>query len=125
MSFEFSFPDYLIGKCLCSFNNGCEIKTKKVSLSPKGVVFSDTIPLSWFTSSVFIPWANVQKIVPSDTQPSIDGSVNRHLSSNSNEQTPGVEYRTLQLTDPKKMTISIPWSKKFEDYVQRYELFDI
>ena len=125
MSFELSFPNYLIGKCWCTIDNSYEIKTKKVSLSQKGIVLSDTIPLSWFTSSIFIPWTNVMKIAISDTRSSIDGILNTHLSSHSNNKTSKLEYCTLQLNDPQEMTISIPWSKIFSDYIKSNKLFDI
>lgn len=125
MKFELSFPKYLIGKCRITTKNAYEIKTKKISLSLKGVVFSDTIPLSWLTSSALIPWEKVLKIAISDTAQSIDDKLNTPLSSQKNIQTLDSEYRTLQLNDPQEMTIDLPWSKEFTDYVQSYELFDI
>lgn len=125
MNFELSFPKFLIGKCRCTINNTHEIRKKKVSLSQKGVVFSDTIPLSWFTSSVFIPWEKVLKIDISKTIPSTDGISNTPVSSNFNKQTLDFEYCTLQLNDPIKITIDLPWSKEFTDSVQGKKLFDI
>ncbi len=118
MNFELSFPKFVVGKCRCTTNNSYEIKTQKVSLSREGVVFSDTIPLSWFTSSVLIPWAKVLEIAISDTAPSIDGILDTPLSSKSNKQTSDVEYCTLELNDPQEMTIDLPWSKELTDYVQ-------
>lgn len=118
MNFEFSFPNYLIGKCRCTIKNDYEIRTKKVSLSPKGVVFSDTIPLSWFTSSAFIPWEKIRKIDISNTTPSIEGIPNTPVSSDFKKQTSDAEYCTLRLNDPAEMTIDFPWSKEFTNYVQ-------
>ncbi len=118
MNFELSFPKFVVGKCRCTTNNSYEIKTQKVSLSREGVVFSDTIPLSWFTSSVLIPWAKVLEIAISDTPASID-------DTNLNKQTFDSQYCTLRLNDPQEMTIALPWSKEFIDYVQRNKLFDI
>ena len=125
MNFELSFPKYLIGKCWFIANNACEIRTQKVSLSLKGFVFSDTMPLSWFTSSVLIPWAKVLEITFSDTAPSIDDILNTPLSSKSNKQTFEFEYCKLRLNDPQEMTIDLPWSKEFTDYVLENKLFDI
>jgi hypothetical protein len=125
MNFELSFPKYLIGKCCFITNNAYQIRTQKVSPSLRGVVFSDTIPLSWFTSSALIPWAKVVKIVISDKAPSIDGILNTPLSSKLNKETFDFEYCTLTLNDPQKMTIDLPWSKEFTDYVQGNKLFDI
>jgi len=122
MNFELGFPKYLIGKCWFTANNAHEIRTQKVSLSLKGVVVSDTIPLSWFTSSVLIPWAKVVKIVISDAP---DGILNTSMPSKVNKQPFNFEYCTLELNDPQKMTIDLPWSKEFTDYVQRNKLFDI
>ena len=118
MNFEMSFPKYLIGKCRCTINNTYEIKTKKVSLSQKGVVFSDTIPLGWFTSSLFIPWEKVQKIDISNTPPSVDGKLNTTVSADFNNQTLESEYCTLRLNDPTEMTIDFPWSKEFIIYIK-------
>ena len=125
MNFELSFPKYLIGKCCFNTNNAYQIRTQKVSPSLKGVVFSDTIPLRWFTSSALIPWAKVLKIVISNTVPSIDGILNTPLSSKLNKETFDFEYCTLTLNDPQEMTIDLPWSKEFTDYVQGNKLFDI
>jgi len=125
MNFELSFPKYLIGKCYFTANNAYQIRTQKVSPSLKGIVFSDTIPLSWFTSSALIPWAKVLKIAISDTAPSIDGILKTPLSSKSNKETFDFEYCTLTLDDPQEMTIDLPWSKAFTDYVQGNKLFDI
>ncbi|MCP4723243.1 MAG: hypothetical protein GY860_27635 [Desulfobacteraceae bacterium] len=125
MNFELSFPKYLIGKCCFTTNNAYQIRTQKVSPSLKGVVFSDTIPLSWFTSSALIPWAKVLKIAIPDTAPSIDGILNTPLSSQFNKETFDFEYCTLTLNDPQEMTIDLPWSKEFTDYVQGNKLFDI
>ncbi|MBU8911114.1 MAG: hypothetical protein KOO65_07590 [Desulfobacterales bacterium] len=125
MNFELCFPKYLIGKCWFTTNNAYQIRTQKVSPSSKGVVFSDTIPLSWFTSSALIPWAKVLKITISDTTPSIDAILNTPLSSKLNKETFDFEYCTLTLNDPQEMTIDLPWSKEFTDYVQGNKLFDI
>ncbi len=125
MNFELSFPKFVVGKCRCTTNNAYEIKTQKVSLSREGLVFSDTIPLSWFTSSVLIPWAKVLKIAISDTAPSIDGILDAPLSSKSKKQTDDVEYCTIELNDPQEMAIDLPWLKEFTDYIQRNKLFDI
>jgi hypothetical protein len=125
MNFELSFPKYLIGKCRFSTDNAYQIRTHKVSPSLKGVVFSDTIPLSWFTSSALIPWNKVLKIVFSNRAPSIDGSLNTRLSSKSNKQPVDFEYCKLRLNDPQEMTIDLPWSKEFTDYVTENKLFDI
>ncbi len=125
MNFELSFPEYLIGKCRCTTNNTYEIRTQKVSPSLAGVVFSDRIPLSWFTSSVLIPWAKVLNLTISETAPSIDGLLNTPMPSKSNKETSDSQYCTLQLNDPQEMTIDLPWSKVFTDYVQRNKLFNI
>ena len=125
MNFELSFPISLIGKCWFITNNGYQIRTQKVSPSLQGVVFSDTIPLCWFTSSVLIPWAKVLKIAISNTPPSIDGILNTPLPSKLNKQTFDFEYCSLRLSDPQEMTIDLPWSKEFTDYVQENKLFDI
>ncbi len=125
MNYELSFPKNLIGKCRFTTNDAYEMRMQKVSLSTKGFVFSDTIPLSWFTSSVLIPWEKVLKIVISDTIPSIDGVLNTPLSSKSNKQTLDFDYCTLGLNDPQEMTIDLPWSKEFTDYAQENKLFDI
>jgi len=125
MNFELSFPKYLVGNCWFTTNSAYQIRTQKVSPSLKGVVFSDTIPLSWFTSSALIPWTKVLEIAFSDTTPSIGGMLNTPLSSKLNKQTFEFEYCTLRLNDPQEMTIDLPWSKEFTDYVQRNKLFDI
>ena len=124
MNFELSFPKYLVGKCCFTTNNAYQIRTQKVSPSLKGVVFSDTIPLSWFTSSALIPWAKVLQLAISDTAPSIDGVLNTQLSK-LNKESFDFEYCTLTLNDPQEMTIDLPWSKEFTDYVQENKLFDI
>ena len=123
MNFELSFPQYLIGKCCATTNNAYEIRTKKVALTTKGIVFSDTIPLSWFTSSVFIPWAKVLKIAVLDTPSSIDNKLNAALSSILDKQTADGEYCTLRINDPQEMTIDLPWSEEFTNYVQKKKLF--
>jgi hypothetical protein len=125
MNFELSFPKYLIGKCWFTANNAYEIRTQKVSPSLKGVVFSDTIPLSWFTSSVLLPWEKVLELSISDTTPSIDGISNTPLSFESNKQPFDFGYCTLRVNDPQEMTIVLPWSKEFTDYVQENQIFDI
>ena len=125
MNLELRFPKSLIGKCRFTANDTHEIKTQKVSLSSKGVIFSDTIPLSWFTSSVFIPWEKVLKIEILDTTSPIDGISDTELSSVLNKQPSDIAYCTLKLNDPREMTIDIPWSKEFTDCVQRNTLFDI
>jgi len=125
MQLELNFSEYLIGKCWLTTNNNYEIKTQKVFLSREGVIFSDTIPLSWFTSSVLIPWEKVLKITITDTIPSIDGISNTPWSSNLNKQTFDFEYCSLRLNDPQEITIDLPWSKEFTDYVQAKKLFDI
>lgn len=125
MQLELNFSEYLLGKCRFTANNTYEIKTQKVSLSRDGVVFSDTIPLSWFTSSVLIPWGKVLKITISDKIPSIDGVLNTPWSSNLNKQTVDFEYCSLGLNDPLEITIDLPWSKEFTNYVQTKKLFDI
>jgi len=125
MNFELSFPKYRIAKCWFIADNAYEGRTQKVSPSLKGIVFSDTIPLNWFTSSVLIPWEKVLTIVFSNTAPSIEGILNTQLSSNSNRQTFDFEYCTIGLNDPQEMTIVFPWSKEFTEYVQTNKLFDI
>ncbi len=125
MQLEFNFSEYLVGKCRFITNNTHEIKTQKVSLSNDGIIFSDTIPLSWFTSSVLIPWAKVLKMTISDEIPSIDGVLNTPWSSNLNKQTIDFEYSSLQVNDPLELTIDLPWSKEFTEYVQKKSLFDI
>lgn len=107
MNFEMSFPNYLIGKCCFSTDDVHEIRTQKVSPSLAGLVFSDTIPLSWFTSSVLIPWAMVLNIAKSENQ-SLDGA-----------------YFTIQINDPQDITIDLPWSQAFTKYIQKNKLFDI
>ncbi len=125
MQLEFNFAEYLIGKCRFSTNDTYEIKTQKISLSNDGVVFSDTIPLSRFTSSVLIPWAKVLEMTVTDKMPSIDGVQNTPWSSNLNKQTVDFLYCSLRLNDPVEITIDLPWSKEFTDHVQKKELFDI
>ena len=125
MQLELNFSEYLIGKCVFTAKNTYEIKTQKISLSNDGVVFSDTIPLSWFTSSVLIPWAKVIKITISDKIPSINGVLNTPWSSNLNKQTVDFEYCSLELHDPLEITIDLPWSKECTNYVQTKKLFDI
>lgn len=125
MNFQLSFPEYLIGKCCFSTNKAYQIRTQKVSPSLQGVVFSDTIPLSWFTSSVLIPWVKVLEITISDTTPPIDGMLNTPLASQLYTQTLDFEYCALRLNDPQEMTIDFPWSKEFTDYVKKNKLFDI
>lgn len=125
MKFELCFPKYLIAKCRFTTDNAYELRTQKVSPSLKGIVFSDTIPLSWFTSSVLIPWEKMLKIAISNTAPSIEGILNTPLSSNLNKRSLDFEYCTIQLNDPQEMTIDLPWSKKFTEYVQTNKLFDI
>jgi len=125
MQLELNFSEYLIGKCRFTAKNTYEIKTQKISLSNDGVVFSDTIPLSWFTSSVLIPWAKVIKITISDKIPSINGVLNTPWSSNLNKQTVDFEYCSLELHDPLEITIDLPWSKECTNYVQTKKLFDI
>lgn len=120
MNFELSFPKYLIGKCCFSTHNAYEIKMQKVSPSLKGIVFSDTIPLSWFTSSALIPWEKVLNFVISEATSSKGG-----MFSKLDKQTSDFEYYTLQLNDPQEITIELPWSKEFTDYVQRHKLLDI
>jgi len=124
MTFEMSFPQYLIGKCCVTTNNAYEIRTLKVALTTKGIVFSDTIPLSWFTSSVFIPWAKVLKIAVLDTPSSIDNKLVEALSSKLDKQISDFEYCTLRINDPQEMTIDLPWSEEFTNYVQKKKLFD-
>jgi len=125
MNFELWFPKYLIDKCRFTTNNVYEIRTQKVSLSLKGVVFSDTIPLSWLTSSVLIPWVKILKITITDTAPSIDEILRMPLSNKSDKQTSDFKYCTIDLNDPQEMAIDLPWSKEFTNYVQEYKLFDI
>jgi hypothetical protein len=122
MKFEMSFPKFIVGKCRITANHISEIKTKKISLALKGIVFSDTIPLGWFTSSAFIPWEKVVKISISETAQSIDGNL---MPSQENVPTLDWKHGTLQLNDPQEITIDLPWSKEFTDYVQSYDLFEI
>ena len=117
MNFELSFPEYLIGKCCAATNNAHEIKTKKISLSKQGIIFSDTMPLSWFTSSALIPWTQVLSLTTSETRSLIDGVLNTPSSS--------TEYCILELNDPQDMAIELPWSKEFTDYVQKNKLISI
>lgn len=65
------------------------------------------------------------KIAISETPPSIDGILNTPLPSKLNKQTFDFEYCSLRLIDPQEMTIDLPWSKEFTDYVQENKLFDI
>lgn len=125
MAFELSFPKFLIGKCFFTTNGSYQVRTQKVSPSLKGIVFSDTMPLSWFTSSALIPWAKVQEIAFSDTMPSIDSILNIPLSSKINKKPVDFGYCALTLKDPQEMTIHLPWSKEFTDYLQENKLFDI
>ncbi|WDP86792.1 MAG: hypothetical protein HUN05_18065 [Desulfobacter sp.] len=124
MNFELSFPNYLIGKCGFSAQNAHEIRTQKVSPSIKGMVFSNTIPLSWFTSSVLIPWAQVVSIRLLDPASLADGAETSPFSSELNE--PGLEfgYCMLKIKDPLKITIYLPWSEEFTAYVQKNKLID-
>ena len=125
MQLEFNFAEYLVGKCRFTANDTYEIKTQKISLSNDGVVLSDTIPLSWFTSSVLIPWTKVLGMTITDKMPSIDGVQNTPWSSNLNKQTVDFLYCSLRLNDPFEITIDLPWPKEFTDRVQKKELFDI
>lgn len=125
MRFELSFPTYLIGKCRFSTHTAYQIRTQKVSPSLQGIIFSDTIPLSWFTSSVLIPWNKIMDMTISDTALSIDGISSNPLSSQSNQPPPDFQYCALRLDDPQNMRIDFPWSEKFADYVTRNKLFDV
>jgi len=120
MKFEFGFPKYIIGKCRLTIKDACDIRTKKISLSSKGLVFSDTIPLSWFTSSALIPWGNIIKIDLSDATQS-SGDVLRSPSASENSQLSDYAYGKLELNDPQEMTIDLPWSTEFTDYIQQNE----
>jgi len=124
MNFELSFPLYLIGKCCITTHNVCEIKTQKISPSLKGIVFSDTIPLSWFTSSVLIPWDKVLKIAVSDIPPSIEGFIDTSWSQ-TNTKVADSLYCTIGLDDPRDMIIDLPWSQECTDYVQKNSLIEI
>lgn len=115
MNFELSFPLYLIGKCCISTGNANETRTKKVAISTKGFVFSDTIPLSWFTSSVLLPWEKIIKISISDTSCQTD--------CNSEKQTDILEYAMLNINDPQEITIELPWSEEFTRHLQKNKLF--
>lgn len=101
MNFELGFPEFLIGQCRVTAHGHDEIKTKKLSLAIKGIVLSDTIPLNWFTSSVFIPWEKMESIKCADDS----------------------ESCTLKLNDPEKITIDLPWSEALTDYMERNRLF--
>ncbi len=125
MHFEFSFPKFVIGKCCFTMNNAYQIRTQKISPSIQGLVFSDTIPLSWFTSSVLIPWTKIQEMTIADTVSSIAGLLNTYLSSQLNKQTLDSEYCALRLKDPGEITIDLPWSKDLTDYVYRKKLFNL
>lgn len=125
MNFELSYPKYLIAKCWFTTDNTYQVRTQKISPSLKGIVFSDTIPLSWFTSSVLIPWGKVLNLAISNTAPSIEGILNMPLSSNLNKKSLDFEYCTIRLNDPREMTIDFAWSKEFTEYVQENNLFDI
>lgn len=125
MNFELSFPDYLIGKCRFEIENARQIRSQKVSPSLQGLVFSDTIPLSWFTSSVLIPWGNLLEMRFSDTSAAIDGSMDSPISSHGDKETRDVRYCTLRLNDPEEMVIELPWSGKFTDYIKKNRLFDL
>ncbi len=125
MQLEFNFSEYLVGKCRFTTKNTHEIKTQKVSLSNDGIIFSDTIPLSWFTSSVLILWEKVLKMTITDKIPTIDGDLKTPWSSNLNKQTIDFQYCSLQLNDPLELIIDLPWSKEFTEYVQKKNLFDI
>ena len=91
MNFELGFPAYHIGKCRCIVNTVCDIKTKKIFLAQKGIVLSDTIPLGWFTSPVFIPWANVLNMAVSTDDPGTP-----ELRPGSDEQAADPGYCTLR-----------------------------
>ncbi len=99
LSFEMGFPRFLIGDCRLTADGCNAVKTKKISLSMKGIVLSDTLPLSWFTSSVFIPWKTALDV---------------HLSNDA-------QRCRLHVDDPLPMTIDLPWSKAFTDYAQQYD----
>jgi len=125
MSFELSFPNYQVARCWFTTGDAYEERTQKVSPSLKGIIFSDTIPLVWFTSSVLIPWEKLITMTISNTGPSIEGVLNTPLSSDSNKKELDLEYCTIQLEDPQEITIDLPWSKEFTKYVQTNKLFDI
>ena len=125
MQLELNFTEYLVGKCRLTAASTDEIKTQKISLSNDGIVFSDTIPLSWFTSSLLIPWAKIRMMAVSDKLPVIDGVSHTPRASNLNRQTVDFEYCSIGLSDPLEATIDLPWSKEFTNTVQRKKLFDI
>lgn len=125
MTFELSFPKYLINKCCFRTENAYEVRTQKISPSLQGIVFSDTIPLSWFTSSVLIPWEKLLKISISGNVLSNGSTLSTPLLSNSNKANLEFEYCTIQLNDPQELTIDLPWSKEFTKFVQKNKLFDI
>ena len=122
LKFEFSFPQYIMGKCRLTIEDVSEIRTKKISLSLRGLVFSDTIPLSWFTSSALIPWEKILKITVSDTTESFDDVLKAPSSSKPKR---AFEYCKLELNDPHEMTIELPWPNEFKDYVQNNEFLNI
>lgn len=123
MNFELGFPEYRIAKCRFTTQHAYQVRTQKVSLSLKGFVFSDTIPLSWFTSSALIPWEKMKTMDISSSAPVIDGILNTPLSTELNEADIDVEYCTIQLEDPEDITITLPWSKKFSEYIQKNKLW--
>ena len=125
MNFELGFPKYLIGKCCCTAGDVYEIRTKKVTAAQKGLVISDTIPLGWFTSSVFIPWTEVQGLSVSGESSPKEDLLNDELVSELKEQPPESEYATIRLSDPVEMTIDFPWAEEFTDCIRKNKLFDI
>ena len=122
LKFEFSFPQYIIGKCRLTIKDVSETRTKKISLSSRGLVFSDTIPLSWFTSSALIPWEKILQIAVSDTTESTDDVLEAPSSSKRKQP---FEYCKIELNDPQELTIELPWPNEFKDYVQNNERLNI
>lgn len=125
MQLEFNFPDYIIGKCRFMAGETWKIKTQKISITRQGIVFSDTIPLSWFTSSVLIPWTTIKEMVITDEMPTIDGVVSKPWSSDLHKQTLDFQYCTIRIDDPVEITIDLPWSTNFTQRVESNKWIDI
>ncbi|WDP92251.1 MAG: hypothetical protein HUN04_22020 [Desulfobacter sp.] len=123
MGFAMGFPEFVIGKCGFHTQDTQEFKTLKLSLSRKGIVLSDTIPLSWFTSSVFIPWEKAVKFSLPDTTASTGDTMDSPPLTQLNPQPLDGQYSTLHLDDPREISIDLPWSDGFTDYVKENKLF--
>jgi hypothetical protein len=125
MSFEISFLKYEIARCWFKTADAYQVRIQKITPSLKGIVLSDTIPLSWFTSSALIPWKQFSAMSISDTGPSIEGILDMPLSYRPDKGELAAVYCTAQLNDPLTITLDLPWLNEFTKYVQTNNLYDL